>query len=98
VGRLVEEKKFSGKTPSAGAGANLASGAALSLGVVRSGGSIFTSLIVMRVVPDLNYSSGCFRITARILLRQTSARQQRALLVLPGKLSFALKDPAFDPE
>ena len=42
VGRLVDEKKFSGKTPSAGAGANVASGALLSFAVVRSGGSIFT--------------------------------------------------------
>src|SRR6185312_14633209 len=41
VGRFVVEKKFSGSTPSAGAGTNVASGAWASSGAVKSGGVKF---------------------------------------------------------
>jgi hypothetical protein len=37
VGRFVVEKKFSGSTPSAGAGMNFASGALASSGELKSG-------------------------------------------------------------
>ena len=42
VGRFVVLKNPSGKTPSAGAGANRALGAALSAGAERSGGAMCT--------------------------------------------------------
>jgi hypothetical protein len=37
VGRFVVEKKFSGSTPSAGAGTNRASGALANAGALKSG-------------------------------------------------------------